>query len=82
LGFAQAVWVCARERGFRQGHDSTGREREGRRGIDGGERRMCLRGKKETRLRKSGKSVRDVATETKCTKKYCFNIPHPNKGIA
>lgn len=70
---AVCVWALprlsgsARERGFRQGHDSTGREREGRRGIDGGERRMCLRGKKETRLRKSGKTVRDVATETKCT---------------
>lgn len=65
LGFAR---LSGTEHEFSQGHNSTGSEREG------GEKRMvgsggfCWRGKRETRLRKSENSVREVLhSETKNT---------------
>ena len=61
--------LCARE--FSQGHNSTGREREGRRGMDVGEGRMCWRGKKETRLRKSEKGVGEVLKPLKQNAQKC-----------
>ena len=75
-----------RAREFSQGHNSTGSAREGRRGEEwmaGRAGEDVLEGKKETRLRKSEKSVVEVLKPLKqeCTKMYCCKIPHPNKEL-